>query len=110
MRRHGDPNVQRSRGRGSSGSRFSWQKDWLTEEATRRYGGNYSPSRDNFGPIYIPQGRYFCLGDNRDFSSDSRYWGFVPEEYIKGRPLLLYFSWNRRMFMPRFNRIGVIID
>jgi signal peptidase I len=107
---HGDPSVQHSRGRESGGGRFAWQRDWLTSEARRRYGGNYTPTRDNFGPIHVPEGHYFCLGDNRDFSSDSRYWGFVAEEMIKGRPMVLFFSWNRRMFMPRFVRIGVIID
>ena len=107
---HGDPNIQRSRGRSSSGARFAWQKDYLTEEGHRRLGDNYTPTRDNFGPIYVPEGHYFCLGDNRDFSSDSRYWGFVPANLIEGRPVILYFSWNRRRFMPRFDRIGAIID
>ncbi len=107
---HGDPNVQRSRGRSSGSARFAWQNDWLTSEARRRFDGNYFPTRDNFGPLYVPEGHYFCMGDNRDFSSDSRYWGFVPAELIEGRPVILYFSWNRRMFMPRFDRIGAIID
>lgn len=105
-----DPNIQRSRGRSSGSSRFAWQRNYLTEEGHRRHGGNYAPTRDNFGPLYVPEGHYFCLGDNRDYSSDSRYWGFVSEELIKGRPVILYFSWNRRMFLPRFERIGVIID
>ncbi len=107
---NGDPNVQRTRSRNSGSTRFAWQKDWLTADALRSHSGSYAPTRDNFGPIRIPEGHYFCLGDNRDFSSDSRYWGFVPGELIKGRPVILYFSWNRRMFMPRFARIGVIID
>src|SRR5436190_7400203 len=44
--------------------------------------------RDNFGPITVPEGHYFCLGDNRDQSYDSRYWGSVPAHYIKGRAFL----------------------
>jgi signal peptidase I len=107
---HGDPNIQRVRGRSSAGARFSWQRDYLTDEGRRRNGENYTPTRDNFGPIFVPEGHYFCMGDNRDFSSDSRYWGFVPAELIEGRPVILYFSWNRRRFMPRFDRIGAIIN
>jgi len=44
------------------------------------------------GQLIVPQGSYFVLGDNRDESSDSRYWGFVPRENIIGRPLLIYWS------------------
>jgi signal peptidase I len=51
-------------------------------------------SRDNFGPVEVPPGAYFVLGDNRDLSSDSRYWGFVPRENINGRVMFL-FSWSR---------------
>jgi len=51
-------------------------------------------SRDNFGPVKVPEGRYFMLGDNRDNSSDSRHWGFVSKKYIKGRPLYIYYSWD----------------
>jgi len=50
--------------------------------------------RDNYGPEVIPAGHYFCLGDNRDNSNDSRYWGPVPEELIKGRALLIYWSYE----------------
>lgn len=50
--------------------------------------------RDNFGPIVVPQGHYFCLGDNRDESYDSRYWGAVPAKYLKGRAFLIYWSYG----------------
>lgn len=50
--------------------------------------------RDNYGPEVIPAGQYFCLGDNRDNSNDSRFWGTVPEEMIKGRALLIYWSYE----------------
>ena len=46
------------------------------------------------GALVVPPGRYFVMGDNRDFSSDSRYWGFVPRENILGRPLVIYWSLN----------------
>jgi signal peptidase I len=49
-------------------------------------------ARDNFGPFVVPPGEYFCLGDNRDNSHDSRFWGPVPTEYVKGRAVLVYWS------------------
>ena len=45
------------------------------------------------GEITVPEGNYFVLGDNRNNSDDSRYWGFVPRAYIAGKPVLVYFSW-----------------
>jgi len=49
-------------------------------------------SRDQFGPVSVPDGQYFAMGDNRDRSSDSRYWGFVPRGMIKGRAFMVYWS------------------
>ncbi len=49
--------------------------------------------RDNFGPIQVPSDQYFVLGDNRDDSQDSRFWGFLPKENLKGRALFVYWSW-----------------
>ncbi|MCG8460513.1 MAG: signal peptidase I [Holophagales bacterium] len=50
--------------------------------------------RDNFGPISVPEEEYFFLGDNRDRSYDSRYWGTVPRHYLKGRALFIYWSYG----------------
>jgi signal peptidase I len=48
--------------------------------------------RRGYGPVTVPEGQYFMMGDNRDNSQDSRYWGFLPREYVKGKALFVYFS------------------
>jgi signal peptidase I len=50
-------------------------------------------NRDNFGPVIVPQGSYFVMGDNRDDSDDSRFWGSVPDDNVKGRVSFVYWSW-----------------
>jgi len=65
------------------------------------YPEEYSP-RDNFGPVQVPFGQIFVLGDNRDNSKDSRYWGFLDTKYIKGKAFLVYWSWEQDPFAPKF--------
>ena len=65
-------------------------------------GYNYFPtfnnhkygSRDNFGPLQVPNNNFFLMGDNRDRSSDSRQWGFATYDHIVGEALIIYFSWK----------------
>ncbi|MBV9773266.1 MAG: signal peptidase I [Gemmatimonadetes bacterium] len=91
-----------------------WQLSYLAGgEGAQRY---YHPTRDNWGPIVVPPGKYFALGDNRDNSEDSRYWGFLDKEAIKGRPILVYYSFERDVAHPfswvtgvRWTRIGSMI-
>lgn len=108
--RHTDPGVVRSEDLGAESKKMQWQYSYLVEEEKKKLNGDYRPTRDNFGPLVVPENKYFCLGDNRDASSDSRYWGFVDRELIKGKPMILYFSWDNNNWFPRFNRIGQIIQ
>jgi len=62
--------------------------------------------RDNFGPVRVPADAYFMLGDNRDNSSDSRFWGFVQRTDIRGWAFVKYWSWDNDRWLPRLNRIG----
>ena len=57
-------------------------------------GGSDFDVRVQYGPVTVPPDHYFMMGDNRDNSQDSRYWGFMPREYIKGKALFVYFSFG----------------
>jgi signal peptidase I len=65
--------------------------------------------RDNFGPFLVPEGTVFVMGDNRDHSHDSRFWGTVPVDDILGKAFVLYWSWDSKEFSPRWSRLGMLI-
>lgn len=76
---------------------FRWQRGYLTNTAVAAEAGMppiYRPSRDNWGPIVVPPKHLFVLGDNRDNSLDSRYWGFVPDSLLRGTPWIVYYSFT----------------
>ena len=59
--------------------------------------------------VVVPEGNYFMMGDNRDDSADSRFWGYVPDEYLRGKAFLVWMSWNGKTDNVRWSKIGTII-
>jgi signal peptidase I len=89
---------------------MSWQRGHLLRAEA---DGEYRPTRDNWGPLLIPPDHYFMLGDNRDTSLDSRYWGLLEGWRLEGRAVLIYFSYNKGSLRPfpalreiRWGRVG----
>jgi signal peptidase I len=74
-----------------------------------KYLRGASSTMSNFGPVVVPEGHIFMLGDNRHNSYDSRSWGPLDMKYIKGKAMVVYFSWNKRSHLPRWRRFGHII-
>lgn len=66
--------------------------------------------RDNSGPVTVPMGTVFVMGDNRDQSYDSRFWGFVDVKEVKGKAIIIYWSWDSDKSWVRFNRLGRLVS
>ena len=63
-------------------------------ESGPNHSGLGGDPRENYGPVTVPPKHYFVMGDNRDNSQDSRYWGFLPRDYVKGKALVIYWSYE----------------
>ncbi len=73
---------------------YTYHSDDHVYPRTPFAGGDVFRNRDNFGPRVVPPRTYFCMGDNRDNSNDSRFWGEVPEANVKGRAFMVYWSFD----------------
>lgn len=71
-------------------------------------GSRLTP-RDNFGPVTVPPDQVFVMGDNRDRSYDSRFWGFVPLDDVRGKAFVIYWSWDGTDRWVRWERLGNVI-
>jgi signal peptidase I len=76
---------------------MDWQLPYLVPGARPV---DFRPTRDDWGPVVVPEGHLMVLGDNRDDSIDSRYWGFLDQRELKGRVLFIYFSYDRDALAP----------
>ena len=65
--------------------------------------------RDNLAPVTVPPYSLFVMGDNRDHSYDSRFWGFVHLSAIKGKAFIIYWSWNKEDSGVRWSRVADLI-
>ena len=76
--------------------KMGWQREYLVGQDAQ----TYRPTLKNWGPIVVPQDSFLAMGDNRDASYDSRYWGFLGRDRIRGRAVIVYFSFDKNGILP----------
>lgn len=69
-------------------------REWQLPHLVKRDPATYKPDLQDWGPIVVPPDSFFMMGDNRDSSYDGRYWGFLPRANVRGRPLVVYYSYD----------------
>ena len=88
--------------------KFQNHEPYAIHKDPRHIPGKFSV-RDNFGPVTVPANSLFVMGDNRDNSYDSRFWGFVNLKAVRGEAFIIYWSWNQNDFGVRWSRTGKIL-
>ena len=85
---HGDPT------RSEDPMQRAKMRQWQLPHVVGRDTASYQPDLQDWGPIVVPADSFFMMGDNRDSSYDGRYWGFLPRANVRGRPLVVYYSYD----------------
>ena len=75
-------------------------RQWQLPHLVGRDPTTYQPDLHDWGPIVVPADSFFMMGDNRDSSYDGRYWGFLPRLNVRGKPLIVYFSYDKNSYKP----------
>jgi signal peptidase I len=79
---------------------YPQMRNWQVRYLHGRDAETYRPTLKNWGPIVVPPDSFMVMGDNRDNSYDSRYWGFLGRDRVRGRPLMIYYSYDREGMLP----------
>ena len=109
-----EPYIQAPQGRSEEPLQRAKMRQWQLDYLAGGPNPEYHPDLSDWGPLVVPTGSYFVMGDNRDAAYDSRYWGFVPFELVTGIPSVVYWSYDKESYKPlprltavRWNRIGL---
>ena len=106
VRQREDPFYDPAASTPMDAARLSMMRAWQIPAFARPVPPNYTPDPSNWGPIVVPAGHFFTIGDNGHHSWDSRYFGFVPDSNVIGRPRVIY--WNKLFLMPgMLARVGM---
>jgi signal peptidase I len=91
---HSDPTAN------ADASSRAQMRRWQLPHYVGHDSSSYEPDLNNWGPLAVPRDSFFMMGDNRDGSYDGRYWGFLPRQNVRGRPLFVYYSYEPNTYKP----------